>query len=240
MRALRCRGARVILAPSVKIVPPERPEPFHRALARLDRFDWVALTSAGGAEAVARAWEAVGPELPRRAPQRLAVVGPSTAEAAEALGWSVDLMPDEYTGEALLRALEREVRPLEGTTVLLPLAEGARDLLPEGLRARGAVVTRVTAYRTVGAKAGEGGELRRALDEGGVDLLTFTSPSTAARFLEGAGRDVLAVPAAVIGPVTAEAARELGFRVAVVAEEHTVDGLVAAVERLLGRSVDTP
>lgn len=239
MAALRRRGAQVILAPSVRIAPPERPEPFLRALTRLDGFDWVVLTSASALEAVRWARDADGGAAPFPArPRRLAVVGPSTAKAAAELGWSVDLMPDEYTGEALLEALEREVRPLGGSTMLLPLAEAARDVLPEGLRARGARVTRVTAYRTVPAGPEQHAELRRALDRGAVDLLTFTSPSTAERLLEGVGPDVLSVPAAVIGPVTARAARALGFRIAAVAEEHTVQGLVSAAERALGGPAD--
>lgn len=235
--ALHRRGARTILCPSVEIAPPERPGPFRRALAELDRFDWVVLTSASAVEAVARVRDAPDRPLPGVAPRRLAVVGSATAAAAEELGWSVDLVPEEFTAEALLRALEREVDSLAGTTMLLPLAEAAGDLLPDGLRERGVRVTRVSAYRTVPATPGELEALTRELEAGTVDLLTFTSPSTAAGFLEAVGPAGSGVPAAVIGPVTAEAAAELGFRVVAVAEEHTVTGLVAAVERVLGRAV---
>ena len=69
-----------------------------------------------------------------------------------------------------------------------------------------------------------------ALDqiERGVDLVTFTSPSALRSFHRLVGAEVVA-NAAVIGPVTADAARELGYRVAVEADPFTIPGLVEAI-----------
>lgn len=234
--ALRARGFRVLLVPSVEIAPPRHPEPLRRALTRLPDFDWVVFTSAAGVGAVTgmireRAGGGDVDEWPR--PRRVAAVGSATADAVRRAGWEVDLLPETFTGEGLLEALRRRVERPSGTTVLLPVAEAARDVLPRGLAALGMRVTRVVAYRT---RAVAPSTLRGVLEEiggGRVDLVTFTSPSTAGAFLEALGPEALRVPAAVIGPVTAGAAEEMGYRIVGVAGEHTVEGLVAEVERVL-------
>jgi len=229
VEGLRTKGATVLLAPAVEIVPPNRPGPLRKALVNAERFDWVVFTSASGVEAVADQLA----EPRRNRPWRIAAVGPSTAAAAREWGWRVDLVPAEYTAEALLTALERDAAPLVGKRMLLPLAEGAGTTLPEGLRNRGAFVTRVAAYRTVPTPLGVFRDVRRALDAGEIHLLTFTSPSTAASFLESLGPSALQVPVVAIGPVTGEAAAAMGYRVVEVPGDHTVAGLISAVERFL-------
>ena len=124
---LTALGARVLDAPALRIVPPADPGPLRRAAARLDEFDWVMVTSVTGVEALAAAGREGG-----RSPRRLAVVGSQSAAAAVAAGWSVDLVPRRYDAEGLLEQLDREGVALAGARVLLPLAEGARDVLREG------------------------------------------------------------------------------------------------------------
>jgi uroporphyrinogen-III synthase len=147
-------------------------------------------------------------------------------------GANVTLEPDsELRAEGLLRAFEAE--PLAGCRVLLPASELARDVLASGLRARGAEVEVITAYRTLPAP-GLPDRLAAALD-GGVDLVTFASPSAVHAFVaaEGGRRRRPWPPAAVIGPVTEQAAREAGFEVAAVAAPSTASGLVSAVREWL-------
>ena len=159
-----------------------------------------------------------------RIPARVAVVGTATASAVSAQGWTVERVPREATAEGLLSAFEDD---LEGVRVLMPAAEAARDVLPGGLRARGAEVDVVAAYRTVApAESASWGALLRAEK---VDVLTFASPSSASHLLEAAGEEVLAIPAIAIGPVTEATAAALGFRVVAVAEIQNTDGLVDAV-----------
>ena len=104
-------------------------------------------------------------------------------------------------------------------------------LLADGLRALGARVTEVAAYRTAPAESSRE-RLISTLERRGVDVITLTSSSTVRNLVDGLGgrRDLLdGVAIACIGPVTAGTARELGLAVDVMADEHTIDGLVAAL-----------
>lgn len=220
-------GAAVIVAPALRLVPPVDPRPLHRAAARLGEFDWVVLTSAAGVEALA----AAAVRADGAAPRRLAVVGSRTAEAAARAGWAAELIPHRFDAEGLLEAFDQRGIALPGARVLVAVAADARAVLPEGLRARGAAVERVSAYDAVPSGSAELSSLAAALEAGSLDLLAFTSSSAARNVLAALGVGVLAVPAAAVGSVTARTARELGYAVAAVAEEHTTDGLVRAVTR---------
>lgn len=227
---LEALGAEVARLPALAIVPPRDPEPLRRAVRRLARFDWVVLTSPRGVRALRDALDEQGGGV---APARVAAVGSSTAAACRQAGWEAALVPERFDADGLLEAFDARGGALVGLDVLLPLAEAARDVLADGLTARGARVERVVAYRSRLPDELSVEPIRRILGEGRVDLLTFTSPSTAENVLEAVGEAVLAVPAAVIGSVTAEAARELGYEVVAVADPHTIEGLVEAVLRVL-------
>jgi uroporphyrinogen III methyltransferase/synthase len=218
-------GARVIDAPALRLVPPADPQPLAGAAGRVADFDWVVLTSAAGVQALSDATRARGGGAPRR----LAVVGSQTAVAAAAVGWHAELVPERFDAEGLLERIDRAGESLEGLSVLLAVAENARDVLADGLAARGARVERVAAYGSVATSAAELGELDAAIRAGRVELLTFTSSGAARNLVEVLGASVLAVPVAAVGPVTARTARELGYPVVAVAEEHTMDGLIQSV-----------
>ena len=218
-------GADVIEAPLLRLVPPRDPKPLLGVATRLDEFDWVVLTSSAGVRALSQAVARAGGS----APDRLAVVGKRTAAVASAVGWRPDLVPARFDAEGLLKAFDDASVPLNGVRVLLALAEGAREIVREGLRARGATVEQVAAYGSVATAPGDLTELAAGLRDRRIDLLTFTSSSAARNLLAALGPSVLAVPTAAVGSVTAGTARELGYMVVVVAEEHTMDGLVRAV-----------
>jgi len=239
VRPLEERGARVILFPTIEIVPPADPGPLLRAATDVWSYDWIVFTSVNGVDAFGRALAEVGVSVPADPATRavgVCAIGPATGEAAEAIGLSVTVIPDEFVAEAVVKALDQET-DLEGRRVLLPRAAVARSALPEGLKARGARVDVVEAYRTVPA-AGDASKLAGLLEERAVDLVTFTASSTVRNFHRamaetGAGGDTAApsVPVAAIGPITAGTARDLGYDVVVVAEEYTIPGLVEAVVR---------
>jgi uroporphyrinogen-III synthase len=213
-------GATVVEVPTIAIVDaPDGGAALADAVAQIDRYDWVVLTSTNG---VQRFLAAVGGAAP--AGVRVAVVGPGTADAVRAAGVEPDLLPDRFVAEALL-----EVFPPGPGRVLLPQASVARPVLADGLRAAGWDVDAVVAYRTVAARPGPAVLERAAV----ADAVTFTSGSTVTGYLAAAGPDGVPPVVVCIGPVTAAAAEKAGLPVTAVAAEHTIDGLAAAVVGVL-------
>jgi uroporphyrinogen III methyltransferase / synthase len=143
-----------------------------------------------------------------------------------------DLVPEEFRGEAAAAALIA-AGDVKDRLVLLPRAEVARDALPDALRAAGAKVDVVTAYRNVPVDEASRAHLRALVHEGAIDIVTFTAPSTVRETLAVLGDEGPAMLArltiASIGPVTTEAATKAGLRVDVTAAEYTSEGLVVAL-----------
>jgi uroporphyrinogen III methyltransferase / synthase len=224
---LRALGADVLEMPATRVEPLD-PAPLAAALARLGEYDWMAFTSQNAVRLVWEALRAAGLDARALAGVRVCTVGSATGEALLARGIAVDVVPIRFVAEGVLEALAGRT-DVQGARVLYATAEGARDVLPAGLRALGAVVDVVPVYRS--APDGAGAEqLRQALADGAVDLVTFTSASTVHGYVQAVGAELARrAPAASIGPVTSEAARAAGITVAVEAAESTIPGLVAAV-----------
>jgi uroporphyrinogen-III synthase len=227
---LRRRGARAIVAPGIELAPV-RSASLTRALAELSdgSFAWVTLTSP-------RTVQVLSDHLkPREVRAMVAAVGEGTAEAFHR--WSrrdADLIPKTFTTEGLARAF-----PRGRGRVLTPRADVAPEGLEDALEQKGWRPTRVDAYRTRLARRLPT-EARTALERGEVDAVTFTSASTVRGFV-GALGTVKGDPKVIcIGPVTAREAREHGLRVHAVASPHTIEGLVAAIERALRPPLVTP
>ncbi len=227
---LRAMGAEVVEVPTIDIVDPaDGGAALRAAMADPARFDWLVVTSPNGARHAMAALR----DARDLAGVRLAAVGPGTAAVLAEHHLQVDLVPDRFVAEGLLASFPDP--PPEGGCVLLARAEVARDVLPDGLRAKGWVVEVVDAYRTVPVDLdGAGRERARS-----ADAVTFTSASSVTNFVAAAGREAVPPVVAVIGPVTAAAARELGLEVTVEAAEHSLDGLVDAVVSALGSAGST-
>ena len=228
---LAALGAEVLELPATRIEMLDA-APLEAALRRLADYDWVALTSVNG---VARFWEvlrAVGLDARALAGTRLCAVGRVTADALLEHGLAVDVVPARFVAEGVLEAM-RARDDVRGRRVLYVAAEGARDVLPNGLEALGARVEVVAVYRSV--RDGRGGELVRAeLEAGRVDLVTLTSASSVRGYVESVGASAARrAPAASIGPVTSAAAREAGLEVVAEARVSTIAGLVEAVHERL-------
>ncbi len=235
---LRAHGARVLETPTIRIADPPDPAPLAGAVARLEGYDWVVLTSVNGVRKLLEAVGEGGALAPlRRA--RLAAIGPATAKALEAAGLRAEVVPERYRAEALRDAILAAAapedagtgdpaRPLAGVRILLPRAAEARETLPRGLMAAGATVDEVPAYFTLPDER-DAAPLRAAIAAGRPDWVTFTSSSTVRNYVSLVGADTGGAAVAAIGPVTAGTARELGLEVRVVAREYTIPGLVRAL-----------
>jgi uroporphyrinogen III methyltransferase / synthase len=228
---LEALGAEVVSFATIRIVAPANPEPLQRAVAAIRSYDWLLLTSVNGVERFLAALAAAGHDLRALGGVRIGCIGPATADALAASGVRADVVPERYVAEGLEEALR--AHDMRGARVLLPRAAGARTLLPEALGRRGAHVDDVESYRTEPDAAGAE-SVRALLARRALDVVTFTSPSTVQNLVAAVGAELGGARVAVIGPVTAAAARAAGLSVWLEAEEHTIPGLVEALARRLG------
>jgi uroporphyrinogen III methyltransferase/synthase len=177
----------------------------------------------------------------------LCAIGPSTAQRVARYGLRVELTPDEAKSEAVIEAL-RTTGTLKGQRFLLPRADIAREVLADQLRDAGAEVSEVTAYRTMlgGSEREADQDIYRMLLDRQVDAITFTSASTVKNFAKIFGEEqavdlLRTTVVASIGPVTAEAAQQLGIVTTIMPARYTVPDLVdALVEHFASKAVATP
>lgn len=249
---LRKLGAEVLEIPFIEIRNPHSFRPLDSALKSLDAYDWLILTSVNGVEAMwdrlektrpkqtwksgASAPRSRGKNLGALAPGlRITAIGPATKKAIEKRGLHVDVVPNEYVAESVVRSLKAKVKRKR---VLLVRAKVARDVIPRELRKAGAQVDVIEAYETVVPQSSRR-QLQSALrnPKKRPHVVTFTSSSTVKNFVE-----LLDMPdnlklqplldgvlMSSIGPVTSTTLRESGLSVDIAAKEFTIPGLVAAI-----------
>jgi uroporphyrinogen III methyltransferase / synthase len=230
-------GAEVIELPSIRIEPRLDGDEVREAVSRLraKRYDVVCLTSPNGARLLLEALGRDGLDADVLAGVTIAAIGPGTAKALAESGVEAEIVPKRSIAESLAEELVE--RGVEGKRVLIARASEARELLPQSLEQAGAAVDVLALYDTVREDLSDD-SVAELVD---VDYVTFTSSSTVRYFVEalgGAERFPPAAKAISIGPVTSAAARELGLRVDVEAEQHDIDGLVAALVAYSGAASD--
>lgn len=228
--ALAVLGADVLELPALRVEPLD-PAPLREALERPDAYQWIVLTSQN---AVSFLWEALragGNDARALAGCKLACVGKSTGDALLARGLAADVVPQRFVAEAVLEVLARR-EDVKGARVLYVAADGARDVLPEGLRALGCRVDVVRAYRAVTDSVGADA-VRGALERGEVDAVMFASASAVRGYAQAVGDELARrAPGVSIGPVTSEAVRAAGIPLAAEAAEATIESLVSAVQEV--------
>lgn len=224
---LSAAGADVVEVPATRIEPLD-PGPVRGAIAHLDAYDWIVFTSQN---AVDLFWsELTEQRLDARALAgvRVAVVGPATSTALAGRGIVPDVMPARFVAEGVIDAL-RSRDDLRGTRVLYAAADGARDVLPNGLHDLGATVDVVPLYRSTPDPTSIDAARAFAREATEHSLAAFTSASAVRAFADAAAGEGARVAAASIGPVTTAAAREAGLEVVVEATESTIPALVTAI-----------
>ena len=225
---LRALGAEPVNVPILEIQPPADFAPMDEALRQLHHYDWMILTSANTVRALSERAEELGVSLAVAASVKVAAIGEATAAAAYKAGLAVALIPENYVAESLIEALSAQV---SGQQILLARAAIARDVIPDALRAEGAIVDIVDAYRNVMPESAPG-QLRRAL-AAGIDAATFTSSSSVIHLADAARAAGIEFPfagvlAVSIGPITSRTLRDLGWEPSAVATPSDIPGLVTA------------
>jgi uroporphyrinogen-III synthase len=226
---LEALGATTILIPTIEIVPPASFAALDAALTCLGTYDWLVFTSPNAVEAFHnRAQFLHLTQLPKH----IAVIGPATLNAANAIGLTVDLLPLQYIGESLAEALLPEA---PGKSFLLVRAAEARDSIPQALTAADAIVTIAEAYRNqLPPESIQALQTLFASPETYPDAITFTSASTARNLcalLEAANLPLPpSITLASIGPITSQTLRDLGHAPTIEAAEPTIPALVEALQ----------
>ena len=231
VEALRAEGAVPVELPAIEIERRAEPSAVRTSVERLRAgdYDWAVFTSANAVEVYLELLRGCGADARVFARSRLCAIGEATARALAARGLTAELTAAESNSEGVVAALGEH--GLSGATVLLARAEGGREALPGGLRAAGATVDELTLYLSA-PPADPPAAAMALVREGRIDAVTFTSSSTVRNLATLLGPSLEGLRGAVvacIGPSTAEAAAEAGLPVDVVAEEHSVPGLVAAL-----------
>ena len=202
---MRALGADVIELPTIRIEPPSRSARIRASWFRTrTSYDWIVFTSPNGVDAFFDMFFKLYDDAREIGGARIAAIGPATAQRVRDFHLHVDLQPDEFVAEAVVREFQKQ-GGVENLRILLARAEKARDVLPKELSKLGAIVDEAFAYRTVPETRDITGARRRLLEEG-ADLITFTSSSTVENFLALGLPWPKGMQVASIGPITSKTA----------------------------------
>jgi len=224
---LRALGAQVIELPTIRIEPPNDLRSFAELVQDAHIYDWIVFTSANGVEAFFEIFFKLYDDAREIGAARIAAIGPATAQRVKDFHLHVDLQPEEFVAEAVVKEFQKQ-GSIENLRILLVGAEKTRDVLLKELSALGAIVDQAFAYRTVPETRDTTGA-RRQLAKEGADLITFTSSSTVENFLALGLPWPKGMQVASIGPITSKTARDHGLKIAVEAHQHDIDGLVQVI-----------
>jgi uroporphyrinogen-III synthase len=235
LRTLEDLGAEVTMLPVVAFAPPEDWQALDDALRNLKHFDAILFLSRNAVRYFFQRCRELGiqREALGSAARLIAAVGPATAEEAVKKGLRVNVIAQNRTGESLVRELSNQ---LAGRSVLLPRSDRGDARVPAALRAAGANVTEVIAYRTVAPRQLDPAILAR-VRRAEVDAIVFASPSAFHNLSDAIGADAVKqvserVHFAAIGPTTASAIRQSGSRVDIEVSDAASIGISAVAGAL--------
>lgn len=218
-KKLKALGFEVRCLPLITIQPPsDRGWRLQKALKNIDHYDWLLLTSPNAAKAVFKF-------LPRQPKNmKVAVVGPATAALARKKGWKILQPKQSHGGDSLLGLLKKY--SIQGKRFLYPTSQIGGAEVVSALRQRGAVVKRVTAYRTLPASFSVL-KVKKILSR--VDAVIFFSPSAAAAFNKKIKPSSVLLKGILLGAwgaSTAKALRTKGYPVGFVSSESDEKKLI--------------
>ncbi|MGB9082953.1 MAG: uroporphyrinogen-III C-methyltransferase [Desulfuromonadaceae bacterium] len=230
--ALAALGATVLECPTIRLVAPESWQLLDLAIRELRSYNWVVLTSGNAVRFFFQRLDSLGLDARVLSGCRVCAVGPKTADEIRSYGIKPDLVPTDYKAEGVVEEFSR--LDMHGSRVLFPRADKARDVIPRELKRMGAHVDSPVAYRNIFPERLPP-ETLFALEKRSVDCITFTSSSTVQNLAAMLGEELMldmlkGVTVASIGPITSKSCRDLGLKVDIEPESHTLDALAAALE----------
>lgn len=225
-------GARVLEFPTIKITEPEDYNALDSAIGKIETFDWLVFTSANGVDAFFTRLLRHKKDARSLLNCKISAIGPATKKKVEERNLLVDFSPEEFTARLMGEGLGK-LGDVVHKKILIPSSDLSGEEPGNSLIRAGAEVKKVVAYRTV-IEPDVPLDVKKAVREKMIDLVTFTSSSTVRNFVKIMGKDNLAEVLAIakfasIGPVTTSMAEKLGIKIDIEAEEYTIGGLVEAI-----------
>lgn len=216
-------GADVYTFPTIKTVGVQADALF---LQNIALSDWIIFTSAKGIDFFIDAIKQLQIDLQILKNNKIAVVGPKTAQRAKEYGLHANFIPTKYTTEQIAK----ELAISKNLKILLARSAIGSKKFALDLQKKGAIVIDIPIYRTEFVTAPDP-KLEELLKNDSINYITFTSPSTIEGFLEriiqSTLRDtVFTIPIISIGPVTTKKARTYGFQIIITSDTHTTNGMI--------------
>ncbi|MDK8183773.1 uroporphyrinogen-III C-methyltransferase [Paenibacillus sp. UMB4589-SE434] len=237
VRAIEDLGGEPYEYPVIEVRMPrdeQQLEQIDRVMARLHSYDWIVLTSANGVQYWMEHMKRTKTDIRRIAGARMVAVGPKTAQAMQEYGIIPDRVAEQFSQEGVWSILEQEAQP--GQQVLLARGDLARPWLGEMLRGAQIQVDELDIYETI-LPDNNDPHMVELLQEGAIQIVPLTSSSTVHNLLEllhqsGVENAVELLNQTIIiciGEITANTARNAGLKVAAVAKEATMDGVMESI-----------
>jgi uroporphyrinogen III methyltransferase/synthase len=234
-RLLAQKGAQPVELPVIEIQDTSDTKELEKAIRNLSQYNYLVFTSINGVEAFSRQLYSAHMDSRALSGLKIGAIGPATAEALEEIGIIPDYIPEVYSSRGFVTGLKR--KNISGKRFLLIRADIADEEMAQSINQLGGEVDEVIAYRTV-LPAETSSQAREMVSSGQIDVATFTSSSTVTNFMtvfKNEKPSLEGVKIACIGPKTADTASRLGLKVDIVAQEHTIPGLVKALEEYFGK-----
>jgi uroporphyrinogen III methyltransferase/synthase len=231
------RGAQPVELPAIDIRAIPDTGELDQAILNMSHYQWVVFTSVNGIEAFFQRLYSLKLDTRALNGLKVGVIGPATAKALETKGIMPDYLPGVYNGQGFIAGLKGW--DIAGQRFLLTRADIADNELVQGINQLGAESHEVAVYKTVPA-GGAVFQAREMLLSGEIDVITFTSSSTVSSLVaavKGEQPMISGAKVACIGPKTADTAARAGLKVDILASEHTIPGLVAAIEQYFQKEV---
>lgn len=237
IKMLEADGANVISFPTIEITPPKSYKSLDNAINHIEQYEWIIFTSVNGVHSFFDRLKHLGKDIRSLHRAKIAAIGEITAREIKKRDINVEMVPDDYKAEGLIKLFKKS--NVKGSRILIPRAKVARDILPQSLIRLGAKVDVITSYVTKKPNKLHTKKLIKLLDEKKVDLITFTSSSTARNFCElipnfkqKRNKPLIAC----IGPITAKTVKDHGYKTAILPAQYTVKHLADEISKYVTES----
>lgn len=229
--ALTKYGAKVIVFPTLEIVPPSNWDEFDSIIKSQDEIDFIIFTSAHAVQMFDKRCEELSVKVDF-SKMKVVAVGNKTSAVCKKHNIPVNIIPEKFSAEGVVSELSKS--DMNERVVFIPRSAIGREELPIGLKDLGAVIKSVPVYNvSLPTKEHIKNNLEN-LNNSDPDLYIFTSPSTFENFLQilnviNPAEYFKGYAIAAIGPTTKRAIENRRVKVNIMPDEYTIEGLIKKI-----------